>query len=484
MYNKRKDYNSIKVLMKLSDKFSLVSARLKTRKSRTAITILTMSVLFGVVIAAMTIIQGNFNNLEYLNQEAYGNNIFLKVTYSGEDAEHAEEYIARAVGYLNGQVVGKITHYCSNKQIDIPDLTPYREPFVISAPCSQSYPGEYIEVIDSETISSLIDVRNTNDDSINVILPVATAGKLQSISQPSLANSAVTEYIKNVTNQSVGRKFTATTSEFSVTREEPEEKPANFTIVGLTPSRDVTTFSPDAPTIFSDIMPVENYSPMAIFAVVNPTSSAFQALYNRQSNDRTEYLISFSNVQDALAWLNPKESQKAIPQDFTKYISTGGQEYLTTRISNHQKHQSYNKTITEFSIVFTIISVIIMAGTLSRVIDDEKSSIALYRSIGATTGEILQIFVLYMLVISLLVILCATVIGILISLGVTFIFGGAVTATARSLFLLPNLKLLIMIGFDWKIIFVWLSIIVVSLVSLLAMVKKLVSKDITKDLKR
>jgi len=125
-----------------------------------------------------------------------------------------------------------------------------------------------------------------------------------------------------------------------------------------------------------------------------------------------------------------------------------------------------------------------MAGTLSRVIDDEKSSIALYRSIGATTGEILQIFVLYMLVISLLVILCATVIGILISLGVTFIFGGAVTATARSLFLLPNLKLLIMIGFDWKIIFVWLSIIVVSLVSLLAMVKKLVSKDITKDLKR
>lgn len=80
MYNKRKDYNSIKVLMKLSDKFSLVSARLKTRKSRTAITILTMSVLFGVVIAAMTIIQGNFNNLEYLNQEAYGDHIFLKVT--------------------------------------------------------------------------------------------------------------------------------------------------------------------------------------------------------------------------------------------------------------------------------------------------------------------------------------------------------------------------------------------------------------------
>lgn len=469
--------------MKLSDKFSLVSARLKTCKSRTAITIFTMSVLFGVVIAAMTIIQGNFNNLEYLNQEAYGNNIFLKVTYSGEDAEHAEEYIARAVGYLNGQVVGKITHYCSNKQIDIPNLTPYREPFVISAPCSQSYPGEYIEVIDSDTISSLIDVRNTNDDSINVILPVATAGKLQGISQPSLASSAVTEYIKNVAGQSVGYKFTATTSEFSAAGQETEAS-TKFTIVGLTPSRDITTFSPDAPTIFSDIMPVENYSPMAIFAVVNPTSSAFQDLYNRQSNDRTEYLISFSNVQNALAWLNPKESQKAIPQDLTKNISTNSQEYLTTRISNYQRHQSYNKIITEFAIVFTIVSIIIMAGTLSRVIDDEKSSIALYRSIGATTGEILQVFVLYMLIISLLVILCATVIGILISLGVTFIFSGAVTATARSLFLLPNLKLLIMIGFDWKIIFVWLSIIVVSLVSLLAMVKKLVSKDIIKDLKR
>ncbi len=483
MYNKRKDYNSIKVLMKLSDKFSLVSARLKTRKSRTAITILTMSVLFGVVIAAMTIIQGNFNNLEYLNQEAYGDHIFLKVTYSGEDIEHSEEYIARAVGYLNGQVVGKITHYCSNKQIDIPNLTPYREPFVISAPCSQSYPGEYIEVIDSETISSLIDVHNANDDSINVILPVATAGKLQGISQPSLASYAVTEYIKNVASQSVGYKFTATTSEFSAAGQETEAS-TKFTIVGLTPSRDITTFSPDAPTIFSDIMPVENYSPMAIFAVVNPASSAFQALYNRQSNDRTEYLISFSNVQNALAWLNPKESQKAIPQDLTKNISTNSQKYLTTRISNYQRHQSYNKIITEFAIVFTIVSIIIMAGTLSRVIDDEKSSIALYRSIGATTGEILQVFVLYMLIISLLVILCATVIGILISLGVTFIFSGAVTATARSLFLLPNLKLLIMIGFDWKIIFVWLSIIVISLVSLLTMVKKLVSKDITKDLKR
>lgn len=469
--------------MKLSDKFSLVSARLKTRKSRTIVTILTMSILFGVVIAAMTIIQGNFNNLEHLNQEAYGDHIFLKVTYSGEDIEHAEEYIERAVSHLNGKVVGKITHYCSNKQIDIPNLTPYREPLNTSVPCNQSYPGEYVEVIDSEVISTIIGVQGTNNDSINAVLPVATAGKLQSISQPSLANSAVTEYIKNVASQSVGYKFTATTSEFSTAGQETEAS-TKFTIVGLTPSRDITTFSPDAPTIFSDIMPVENYSPMAIFAVVNPTSSAFQDLYNRQSNDRTEYLISFSNVQDALAWLNPKESQKAIPQDLTKYISTGGQEYLTTRISSHQKHQSYNKTITEFSIVFTIISVIIMAGTLSRVIDDEKSSIALYRSIGATTGEILQIFVLYMLVISLLVILCATVIGILISLGVTFIFGGAVTATARSLFLLPNLKLLIMIGFDWKIIFVWLSIIVVSLVSLLAMVKKLVSKDIIKDLKR
>lgn len=186
MYNKRKDYNSIKILMKLSDKFSLVSARLKTRKSRTIVTILTMSVLFGVVIAAMTIIQGNFNNLEHLNQEAYGDHIFLKVTYSGEDIEHAEEYIERAVGYLNGKVVGKITHYCSNKQIDIPNLTPYREPLTTSVPCSQSYPGEYVEVIDSEVISTIIGVQGTNNDSINAVLPVATAGKLQSISQPYL----------------------------------------------------------------------------------------------------------------------------------------------------------------------------------------------------------------------------------------------------------------------------------------------------------
>lgn len=477
--------------MKFSDKLNLVFARLRVRKMRTIVTIFTMSVLFGVVIAAMTIVQGNFDNLERLNQEAYGDNIFFKANYSGGDVEHAEEHIARAAEQFNGKVVGKITHYCSKEQLNIAGLTPYRESSMASIPCDGWMPGQYVDVLDSKLIASLLVAYKGNDDSINVILPVATAGKLQGINQPSRTSTSVTEYIKNVITRSAGYQFSATAQAFSESEVEVvagsinSSRTISFTIAGLTPSREITTFSSETPTIFSDIMPIENSGSVAHFMVMKPNSTSFQDAYNRQPDDRADYIIAFSNIQDALAWINVNQYQGTVPDvSILDDIVMNAQEFLTTRISNYKKHQSYNKTITEFTIVFTVVSVIIMIGVLSRVIDDEKSSIALYRSIGATTGEIVQIFMLYMLIISLLVILCATIIGIFVSLGVTLIFGGAVTATARSLFLLPNLNLLIMIGFDWRIIFVWLSIIAIAMISLLTMIKKLVSRDIVKDLKR
>ena len=468
--------------MKLPDKFSLVIARLKAHKTRTVITILTMSVLFGVVIAAMMIIQGNFNNLEHLNQEAYGDHILLKASYYGSDTESAHNHIARAAAYFHGDVIGEITHYCSKKQIDIPKLSPYRETFAISTPCNQSFPGESVDVIQSEFFSSFVDLRDTDSDSINIVIPVIMAGKLQDISQPTRNSHSVTEYIKRITDQSVGYQFTATSLE-------PNERGDNslvpFMIAGLTPSRNITTFSPGTFSIFSDIMPVESFPPMARFIVINPEASVFRDLYYRQPDDNTEYLISFSNIQDVEAWLSDDKRREVIPDTETfRDISINAQELFTTRISNSQRRQSYERMITEFAVIFTIISVIIMAGTLSRMIDDEKSSIALYRSIGATASEILQIFALYMLTIGLLVILSATIIGILISLVVTLGFGSAVTATARSLFLLPDLGPLIMVGFDWKIIFVWLSVLAISAISLLAVNRKLNSKDVIKDLKR
>lgn len=139
--------------------------------------------------------------------------------------------------------------------------------------------------------------------------------------------------------------------------------------------------------------------------------------------------------------------------------------------------------IVGFAIAFTVIATIIMTGTISRVIDDERQTIALYRAVGATTGDIVYIFAGYIFTLSILIATSAVVVGLLISVTATVMNTGLITANIAAMYGLSALSPVVFVGFDVRIFYIGISIIFAGLICLTLVLKKLISKNIIKDMR-
>lgn len=125
-----------------------------------------------------------------------------------------------------------------------------------------------------------------------------------------------------------------------------------------------------------------------------------------------------------------------------------------------------------------------MAGTLYRIISDDYKTIALYRSVGASTKDILQIFGGYTLVLCLLIIACSAIIGFVLSFIISATHSAHVTAIIAEMYNIPEAQGLWLIGFDYRIFLIFLAIILVGIICFSFIINKLVSGNIVKTLRQ
>ena len=550
--------------MKLKDISVLVGSKFKIRKTRTAVTIVTASVLFGVIITVLFATYSFFGGIMQSARETLDGGPLFVVEYptasldnketrakavelyeastdpdkqypviTPDPIELSEETTATFPPYLEAgnpfaiaAVAPLKAQQNQNAKNAITDLvTPYRGKVVATTnnsdivggtlvienltpsteyvSFSTDGPGNRVIVLDNvDIVAPLIKITEPKDDVVQILMPLNLAAVLLDIRLPTHYDqefSVLMDSVTTVNQKAIGHQFTGT-----ITNDEGQETKITYEIVGLLPPRDSSINSSSGSNAISTINPYANINifensvlslqsisagQSSSFIVTNPSSAAFQSHYKKVVMG-TSYsgstIVSFENAQSAAAFDSYRQTvcfyaDDEGPESMCRSIEF--REFITNQLSIYNEYRFHNLSIVVFAIAFSIIAAIIMLGTVSRVISDEHQTIALYRTVGASTGNILQIYSAYILTLCLLIIACATIIAVILSGVLTFISSPLLTANVGVMHNNPDLSPITFLGFDPRTFLIYAVIIGVGLLCLLLVTAKITSKNILKDLR-
>ena len=524
--------------MTLKDTLILVASKLKVRKRRTIVTIVTASILFGIIATVLITSRGLQNNLSRATQINFGEDIIMTISLytnladSPETHEKAlelytasndpnkqspfieevisEDYThvsldttnpftiaafvfmdAKSQQTMTAQLGEMVAEYHGKPVSSIEHFSPIADTLIIDnltlktilhdGTITYSDHTSNITVIDHSLLTPFIKLTEQKDDVIQILAPLDYTAKIMGIPVPLhrfATHARFKDYVNIVNQQAIGHRFTGT----AIT--DDQETEVAYEIVGLLPPTDTNLFDPNYTGTINPIeLLVRGLGSPGYgrgFIAANPSSTAFNSSYNLDDNNpffaisTTSIIASFNNIDDAEAF----ESRYGGVSMMSSY------EHMSNQLEIRGAFALIDRIISVFLIIFSIIAMVIMVGTVNRVVDDERQTIALYRAVGASTKNITQVFAAYIFTLATLIIVAATVTGLVLSGVITALNTSLVTTFISLAYNLPDLAPAIFIGFDLRILVVYLAVIVVSLICLLLVLNKLTSKDIIKDLRK
>src|SRR5690606_17907397 len=96
--------------------------------------------------------------------------------------------------------------------------------------------------------------------------------------------------------------------------------------------------------------------------------------------ENVNFMVRFSDAKSAASF-TADNSCHYIDNNCDNFFAS---ELITSRIALYNLSDTINKLIASIALFFCLIAVLIMSGTLSRIIDDEKQTTAVYRAVGAS----------------------------------------------------------------------------------------------------
>ena len=139
--------------------------------------------------------------------------------------------------------------------------------------------------------------------------------------------------------------------------------------------------------------------------------------------------------------------------------------------------------LTAIEILFIVIAILVATFTFAHLIDQDAATIALYRSLGASTGNIYLIYFLYLVELCLLAVLSCILIAFII-VGVMWLCNaGALAERLKEYYILKDLPKVNLFGFNGMFFWIIGAIMIVAPISLVLTMRRFSVKHIAKKLK-
>lgn len=139
--------------------------------------------------------------------------------------------------------------------------------------------------------------------------------------------------------------------------------------------------------------------------------------------------------------------------------------------------------LTTVQILFIIVAIIIATFTFAHLIDSDAATVALYRSLGASTGNIYLIYFLYLVELCMLAVLSCIVIAFII-VGIMWMLNAdALAERLKEYYILKDLPKVNLFGFNGMFFWIIGSIMVIAPFSLALTMRHFSAKHIAKKLK-
>lgn len=438
--------------LKFSDALRLSWSNIAEHKKRSVIIVLTISLLFGVIMAFNFMLQGLRETILNAALQANDGKVYLEVGYQelvgfgpgrvekADSEEKLDEFIKEGVAHYNGKIIGEKLSYQFNNIFET--ITPAV----------------------AESISGEIDLSNAPDGKVAVLMPAET-------SQYATVDR--------------GDYYTAGT--YPATQQGsptlPGFNPANL-LLGMVYGSGI-----DARPLIIDngSEAVHKYFLKLAQRKVDsgsPYTSAKE--YLEAQVPQVRYIVEFPSYEDAVNYYYESSAGKNIPKNVEicdkKYellnMDTFGRViYLEYDFDNLQF------MLTAIEVLFIVAATLIATFTFAHLIDQDAATIALYRSLGASTGNIYLIYFLYLVELCLLAVLSCILIAFII-VGVMWLGNaGALAERLKEYYILKDLPKVNLFGFNGMFFWTIGAIMIVAPISLVLTMRRFSAKHIAKKLK-
>jgi hypothetical protein len=438
--------------LKFSDALRLSWSNIAQHKKRSAVIVLTISVLFGMIMAFNFMLQGLRGTILDAALQANDGKVYLETWYqsivefgSGEvekadSIEDLEVFIKEGVERCHGRIIGEKLVY---QFMDILEtITP--------------------EV--AESISGEIDLSNVPEDKVAVLMPAGT-------SQYATVNSG----------------------DYYVAGTYPATQQGSPTLPGLNPANLLlgmvygSGFDAKSLIIDNGSEALHKYFIKIAQQKIDSGSQYTSAEeYLEAQVPQTHYIVEFPSYTDAVNYYYDNYSGENIP----KNVEIGGEKYELVNMDTFGRviylRLDFDNLQFKLNMVeklFIIIAVLIAAFTFAHLIDSDAATVALYRSFGASTGDIYLIYFLYLVELCLLAGLSCILIAFII-VGIMWLGNaGALAERLKEFYMLKELPKVNLFGFNDMFFDIVGSIMLVAPISLLLTVRCFSAKHIAKKLK-
>ena len=437
--------------LKFSDALRLSWSNIGEHKKRSLIIILTISLLFGVIMGFNFMLQGLRGTILDAALQANDGRVYLEVSYqeiagfgSGrvekvDNKEKLDKLLKDEITRYHGKIIGEKSSYQFNNLF-----------YTITPEIAENLLGK-------------LDLSNIPDDKIAVLMPIET----------SIYATVDPDYYTIGTYP--------TTQQGSPTL--PGLNPANL-LLGMVYGSGIDAY----PLIIDDgSEAVKNYLlKLAEKMVANNSNYGSAEKYLQDHSPHKCYIVEFPSYEDAVSYYYDSYAGKDIP----KNVEIGDNKYSLLNMDAFGRviylrldFDNLQFMLTAIEVLFIVIAILIATFTFAHLIDQDAATVALYRSLGASTGNIYLIYFLYLVELCLLAVLACIMIAFVIVGVMWMLNAGALAERLKEYYILEDLPKVNLFGFNQMFFWIIGSVMIIAPISLLFTMRRFSAKHIAKKLK-
>ena len=451
--------------LRLRDALRLAFVNLAGNRRRTSLIIMTVVVLFAPMLSLAFLAQGIRNSILDTSALQTGGAVYIQtgfladIYYGAEERiitsapENADEILRERIAAHHGEIVGTITTARRSLGWDY-DL--------ISASAVEAFQGDTAPSTNLTTTATTTDIAPITDATTKTLsspLPAITNSNLH-LSDPAL---------------SVLATYPGTKTLFSL-------QGASAALGFFT---DAISGTPRQTFLVDDNSPaIQSYRDQALADWHARCQQTYQSTCDYRPSLPELYVVRFINPRDAAAY----QTTAGFDSLRYGYDTDADYQYLIADLFNNTLSAAGATTSAQFIIyvvmgAFLILALILIVTTLSHAADEDAATIALYRSLGASTRAVHLIYFLYLLLLCLLAALISFLVALLLASLIALIVAAPFAASLQTFYQLSTPPAISCLGLDGFALLLLAAILLIAPLALLLTFHQFSTKHLSRKLK-
>lgn len=448
--------------LRLRDALRLAFVNLAGNRRRTSLIIMTVVVLFAPMLSLAFLAQGVRNSILDTSALQTGGAVYIQtgfladIYYGAEERvitpapENADEILRERIAAHHGEIVGTITAARRSLGWNY-DL--------ISASAIEAFQGDTAPSLAANATTPATDLNTSTANTLASPLPAITN------SNPHLSDPAL----------SILATYPGTETLFSL-------QDASAALGFFT---DAISGTPSQTFLIDDGSPaIQSYRDQALADWRARCQQTYQSTCDYRPSLPELYVVRFANLRDAAAY------QTAAGLDSLRYgyDTDADYQYLIADLFNNTLSVAGATTSAQFIIyvimgAFLILALILIITTLSHAADEDAATIALYRSLGASTRAVHLIYFLYLLLLCLLAALISFLVALLFASLIALIVAAPFAASLQTFYQLSAPPTISCLGLDGFALLLLTAILLIAPLALLLTFHQFSTKHLSRKLK-